>query len=228
MITISRDGQQFGPYTLEDAQAHLASGALLPTDLAWYEGAPGWIPLPDVPGMSGQPVMDGQHDPLAAANPAVAAAGAVASAAEKGSKKKMIMIAAGSVVGVCAIAAAVWFLVLKEDAESGGNGGGNEPIGGADSGLTFSGQIKPLFEDHGCYDCHDGADPGDKANTALNLQSNDSIMGVITAGDPENSKLIKVISADPSSDERMPPKGEMMPSTDVEKVKAWIKAGAKP
>ena len=42
---ISRNGQQFGPYSLDDVRAQLASGTLLPTDLAWKEGAPDWQPL---------------------------------------------------------------------------------------------------------------------------------------------------------------------------------------
>ena len=99
MIHISRDGQQFGPYTLEDARAHLASGALLATDQAWYEGAPDWMPLDQVPGVSAQPAMAAEptapdpNDPLAAANPAVAAAdAAVVSTGNQGNKKKKIMI----------------------------------------------------------------------------------------------------------------------------------------
>ena len=48
MIHISRDGQQFGPYTLEDAQAHLASGSLLPHDWALEEGGTEWRPLSEV------------------------------------------------------------------------------------------------------------------------------------------------------------------------------------
>ena len=47
-IHISRDGQQFGPYTLEDAQAHLASGSLLPHDWALEEGGTEWRPLSEV------------------------------------------------------------------------------------------------------------------------------------------------------------------------------------
>ena len=39
MIHVMRDGQQFGPYTIEDINAYLAQGTLLPTDQAWYEGA---------------------------------------------------------------------------------------------------------------------------------------------------------------------------------------------
>jgi hypothetical protein len=51
-ITIARDGQQMGPYSLEMVNACLAQGMLVPTDMAWYEGAPGWVPLPQVPGAS--------------------------------------------------------------------------------------------------------------------------------------------------------------------------------
>ena len=45
-ITIARDGQQMGPYSLEMVNACLAQGMLMPTDMAWYEGAPGWVPFP--------------------------------------------------------------------------------------------------------------------------------------------------------------------------------------
>lgn len=48
LIHVSRDGQQFGPYTPEDAQAYLNNGSLLPTDLGWVEGAANWVPLPDL------------------------------------------------------------------------------------------------------------------------------------------------------------------------------------
>ena len=48
LIHVSRDGQQFGPYTPEDAQAYLNDGSLLPTDLGWVEGATDWVPLPNL------------------------------------------------------------------------------------------------------------------------------------------------------------------------------------
>ena len=37
-ILISRDGQQFGPYSLDDVNAYLASGQLSGDDMAWYDG----------------------------------------------------------------------------------------------------------------------------------------------------------------------------------------------
>ncbi len=48
LIHVSRDGQQFGPYTPEDVQAYLADGSLLTTDLGWVEGTAEWVPLPQL------------------------------------------------------------------------------------------------------------------------------------------------------------------------------------
>ena len=50
-IHITKDGQQYGPYTLEEVNAQLAGGDLSPNDLAWHEGAPGWIMLAAVAGV---------------------------------------------------------------------------------------------------------------------------------------------------------------------------------
>jgi len=69
MIHVMRDGQQYGPYTLEDLNSHLAAGSLLPTDQAWYEGAPAWMPMNQVPGvvvpgMAATPQMAADGQPL--------------------------------------------------------------------------------------------------------------------------------------------------------------------
>ncbi len=47
-IYIHRENEQFGPYSLEQARTYLASGELLPHDLAWREGAADWAPLAEV------------------------------------------------------------------------------------------------------------------------------------------------------------------------------------
>jgi hypothetical protein len=52
-VYIHRDGQQSGPYGLDELKAQLGSGALHPDDLAWYEGVADWTPLSSVPGVSG-------------------------------------------------------------------------------------------------------------------------------------------------------------------------------
>ncbi|MDD2706447.1 MAG: DUF4339 domain-containing protein [Verrucomicrobiae bacterium] len=44
-ITISRDGQIFGPYFLADCRNYLQSGQLVAEDFAWHEGLGDWEPL---------------------------------------------------------------------------------------------------------------------------------------------------------------------------------------
>ena len=50
-IYIYRDGQQFGPFTLDQINQGLAAGQLLPNDFAFYEGLPQWIPLSQIQGV---------------------------------------------------------------------------------------------------------------------------------------------------------------------------------
>ena len=47
----------------------------------------------------------------------------------------------------------------------------------------------------------------------------------IVAGHTDMSSLLGLISAHPDSDARMPPKGDMLSSEDVETVRSWIAAG---
>ena len=53
-IYISRDGEQNGPYSIEDVNAYLKDGALLPTDLACQEGMDEWVPISQIPGVTMQ------------------------------------------------------------------------------------------------------------------------------------------------------------------------------
>lgn len=50
-IYISRDGEQNGPYSIEDINAYLDSGALLPTDLACMNGWRDWESIFNLPGV---------------------------------------------------------------------------------------------------------------------------------------------------------------------------------
>jgi len=54
-ITVSRNGQQFGPYTVEQATAYFLSGHLSHADLAWQEGASKWVPLSIILGLAVPP-----------------------------------------------------------------------------------------------------------------------------------------------------------------------------
>ncbi len=47
-IFISRDGKELGPYTPREIRDRIASGQLQRGDMAWYEGAPDWMPLSEV------------------------------------------------------------------------------------------------------------------------------------------------------------------------------------
>ena|ERR1700678_1114795 len=57
---VSRNGQLYGPYTLEDLQRYVASGNVLPSDMAKSEEMPDWLPVAQIlgttTGISGIPV----------------------------------------------------------------------------------------------------------------------------------------------------------------------------
>jgi hypothetical protein len=55
-ITIHRDGQNYGPYTLDQAKEHVTAGSLSQADLAWYEGCTSWIPLGEAISNLGAPL----------------------------------------------------------------------------------------------------------------------------------------------------------------------------
>jgi hypothetical protein len=52
---IARDGQMYGPYTLEDLRRYVASGNVLLTDMAKSEEMPEWAPVSQVVGMPAMP-----------------------------------------------------------------------------------------------------------------------------------------------------------------------------
>ena len=52
---IVRNGEQAGPYTLEQIQQMQADGQLLPSDMAWTEGQTDWQPLSQITGGAGSP-----------------------------------------------------------------------------------------------------------------------------------------------------------------------------
>lgn len=51
-IHVAVEGRQSGPFTLAELNGRLADGSLPPVStLAWFEGAPSWIPVSEVPGV---------------------------------------------------------------------------------------------------------------------------------------------------------------------------------
>ncbi len=60
-IFIQHNGQQTGPFPIEHVRAGLANGTYQSSDLAWHEGASGWLPLSTIPGVGNNapPVLPG-------------------------------------------------------------------------------------------------------------------------------------------------------------------------
>ena len=56
-IHIDRQGQRFGPYSLEEVNQYLAAGNVLPTDIAWQDGMVDWVPVTAIPGVMVPPGM---------------------------------------------------------------------------------------------------------------------------------------------------------------------------
>jgi hypothetical protein len=52
MFQIYKNGQQCGPYTVEQIRAYLSSGEFEMGDLAWYQNA--WVPLSSIPTIMGR------------------------------------------------------------------------------------------------------------------------------------------------------------------------------
>ena len=51
MIHIDRGGERMGPYSLEEVNRYLADGTLQASDLGWYDGAAGWVPVTNIEGV---------------------------------------------------------------------------------------------------------------------------------------------------------------------------------
>ena len=178
MIHVMHDGQQFGPYTLEDLNAYLSQGTLLLTDQAWWEGAQAWVPMDQVPGVQlpGMPAAE----PMTVANPeiAVVQAEAVAGPMPEVAKKKKIIIIAGSAVGVVAVAGVILFVwpgILRE------NGGRESPTTQAEGGMAggkYADQVEKQPSSEGRLDnnlkCVDLSDM--KGDLPLNVVSSKKIL----------------------------------------------------
>jgi hypothetical protein len=54
-IFIQHVGQQTGPFSVDQVRSGLASGIYQSSDLAWHEGAPGWLPLSVILGIGNNP-----------------------------------------------------------------------------------------------------------------------------------------------------------------------------
>lgn len=100
------------------------------------------------------------------------------------------------------------------------------PARSADGEASFKDDVQPFFAKY-CVQCH-----GDmKPKAGLGLTSYDALMKskrkAVVAGKPEQSRLILSMTGK-GGKPMPPPKAQPKPSPDeIEKVKAWVKAGAK-
>ena len=147
-VHIDRGGQRFGPYGLDEINTHLASGTLQPTDLAWADGMPGWVPVTQIPGVNvpgaaapPPPSSPGVPPPAPPAAPVTAVAGNSAG-------KKKLLIGVGATVGVCALGAALWFFVFKKDDADSGDG---KKAGGDGSGAKQTKTLAEFIKDKRFY-----------------------------------------------------------------------------
>lgn len=56
-VYINRNGQEFGPYSIEEAKRYLNTGQIVMSDTAKHEGAESWLPLATVLGIAPPPPM---------------------------------------------------------------------------------------------------------------------------------------------------------------------------
>lgn len=45
-------GQPFGPYTVAQLGGHVGTGMVVSTDSVWHDGAPGWVPVSELPALT--------------------------------------------------------------------------------------------------------------------------------------------------------------------------------
>ena len=102
-IHIDRNGERFGPYSIEEINAYLANGTLLPSDLAWKDGMTNWLPVQQISG-------------VVVATGSVATSVLPSQSVSIGNKKKILQGIA-AVVGLLAIGAGIWVFFFRATEE---------------------------------------------------------------------------------------------------------------
>ncbi|MBC8324247.1 MAG: DUF4339 domain-containing protein [Verrucomicrobia subdivision 3 bacterium] len=217
LIHVSRDGEQFGPYTLEDANAYLVQGSLLPTDQAWFEGTADWIPITDVPGI------EWRSTPMVAS--AVAATG--------GESKTFLY--AGIAAGVLVIFGVVGWgypgvFKKKEPSTAADADSADKPknpsksISSASDSTSFAKTAEPIFRKYGCFDCHSSKE-SNKVEADFDLSDRTTWKAFLSPnqkGNPVTTPLVLAITATDANGKPMPPRGNRVSDAEVERIKKWI------
>ena len=61
-VFLLKDGQRFGPYSPDQVEECLSTGEFSETDLAFFDGCAGWVPVSQVPGVGSQDDDDPEVD----------------------------------------------------------------------------------------------------------------------------------------------------------------------
>ncbi|MDE2680807.1 MAG: DUF4339 domain-containing protein [Verrucomicrobiota bacterium] len=211
LIHISRDGEQFGPYTLEDANAYLAQGSLFPTDQAWYEGAADWMPITEVPGIQW---------------------GTAPEVAATGGKSKTLLYA-GIAAAVFGVVGWGYFGKEKEPSVSADASPATsqtespKSTSSASGSASFSKTVEPIFRKYGCYKCHNSKE-SNKVEADLDFSIRSSLKPFLSPnqkGNPATTPLVLALTATAANGKPMPPKGARVSDAEVETIMKWIVAG---
>jgi mono/diheme cytochrome c family protein len=98
------------------------------------------------------------------------------------------------------------------------------PASRAAAGPTFERDARPILIAR-CAGCHGE----EKQKGGLRLDRADFVdthAGVVVAGRPQDSELVRRVLLPEDDDERMPPKGERLSRSEIETLQRWIAAGA--
>jgi len=226
LIHIQRDGQQFGPYTLEDLNQYLAAGSLLSSDQAWYEGAQGWMHMDQVPG-----VVMPLPDFSSSGNTSTSVA---SSHSLSGRKKIMIGASVGVLVAGIGLAFGMGWVGDGESGPADKTSNQSEPVteaGSSDSpskeGNIYFSKVEPIFRKHRCFECHHSKE-SKKAKADLDFSiptTTEAFTSPNQKGNPATAPLVLAIT--PGAAEPMPPNGPMIPKDEVAIIMQWIAGGAK-
>lgn len=88
-------------------------------------------------------------------------------------------------------------------------------------------EILPIMKEH-CWDCHSN-ETEVKGNVALDpdvLADQIGAYNVIRPGNPAESGFVERLKLDETHNDFMPRKGKPLPKREIEKIEAWIQAGA--
>ena len=96
--------------------------------------------------------------------------------------------------------------------------GAPQPAKAALPTIDFAEDVYPILKNR-CLECH----RGDEAKSKIRLDSHDEVLNQISLGQPENSRLIELVSHGemPPPDEK-----ETLPAKELKVLRTWIEEGA--